>query len=86
MSAVGLLSAPLLGGLIVEALGYEAAFIAALAMMLGALAVSLRFIDHAAAAAKSAPAATIRRSSLTRARARSGRTSAPDSPLAASGL
>jgi len=55
VSAVGLLSAPLLGGLIVEALGYEAAFIAALAMMLGALAVSLRFIDHAAAAAKSAP-------------------------------
>jgi len=50
VSAVGLLSAPLLGGLIVEVLGYEAAFIAALAMMLGALAVSLRFIDHAAAA------------------------------------
>lgn len=56
VSAVGLLTAPLLGGLIVEELGYEAVFVVALAFMLSALAMSLRFIDKPAAAAGAVPA------------------------------
>jgi MFS family permease len=42
VSAVGLLTAPLIGGLLVQMLSYEAAFIGALLMMAAALAVVLR--------------------------------------------
>lgn len=41
MSAVGLLAAPLIGGALVELVGYEAAFVAALLSLGGALAVFL---------------------------------------------
>ncbi len=47
VSAVGLLIAPLVGGLIVQNAGYEAAFAAALAMMACALFVSLRYASDA---------------------------------------
>ncbi len=43
VSAVGLLSAPVIGGLLVQTLDYEAVFIGALLMMTAALAVTLRF-------------------------------------------
>ncbi|MBI5959138.1 MAG: MFS transporter, partial [Chloroflexi bacterium] len=46
VSAVGLLVAPLTGGLIVEVLGYEAVFVVALAIMGSALFVSLRYISN----------------------------------------
>jgi predicted MFS family arabinose efflux permease len=42
MSAVGLLTAPVIGGLLVQMLDYEAVFIGALLMMTGALGVALR--------------------------------------------
>jgi MFS family permease len=42
MSAVGLLTAPVAGGLLVQTLDYEAVFIVALVMMSGALFVALR--------------------------------------------
>lgn len=42
MSAVGLLVAPLIGGVLVELVSYEAAFVAALLFLAGALAVFLR--------------------------------------------
>lgn len=42
MSAVGLLVAPLIGGALVELIGYEAAFVAALLFLVGALIVFLR--------------------------------------------
>jgi MFS family permease len=45
VSAIGLLTAPLMGGLIVQYLGYEAAFVAALAIMSAALYVSLHYIS-----------------------------------------
>jgi len=44
VSAVGVLLAPLVGGSIVEVLGYEAVFITALAIMAAALYVALRHI------------------------------------------
>lgn len=43
VSAVGLVAAPLIGGSLVETLGYEAVFTAALVMILGALVITLRF-------------------------------------------
>jgi MFS family permease len=48
LSAVGLLTAPLIGGMLVETLDYEAVFIAALVMVLGALIVALRHTDSRA--------------------------------------
>ena len=47
ISAVGLLTAPLIGGVLVEVLGYEAVFLAALVMMIGALIVVLRYHETA---------------------------------------
>ncbi len=47
MSAIGFLFAPLIGGVLVELLGYEAAFIAALVMIGGALVVSLQDVPRA---------------------------------------
>jgi MFS family permease len=44
-SAVGFLAAPIIGGLLAETLGYEAAFIAALIVIAGALYISLRHIE-----------------------------------------
>ena len=47
MSAVGLLSAPIVGGLLVESFDYQAVFIVAMVMMAGALMVALRHRDTA---------------------------------------
>jgi MFS family permease len=44
VSAVGLLVAPLTGGVVVQNLGYEAAFVVALVMIVAALYVALRYI------------------------------------------
>jgi predicted MFS family arabinose efflux permease len=46
MSAVALLTAPLFGGLIVQFLGYRAAFIAALVMILAALFTAVRYLEQ----------------------------------------
>lgn len=46
MSAVALLTAPLLGGIIVELFGYRAAFIAALVMILAALFTAVRYLEQ----------------------------------------
>ena len=60
MSAVGLMAAPLIGGLLVEYVSYEMAFATALVIMLCALIVMLRYGQdpHAAAAAQAAAAQT----------------------------
>lgn len=47
MSALGFLFAPLIGGVLVELLGYEAAFIAALVMIGSSLVVSLQDVPRA---------------------------------------
>ncbi len=44
LSAVGFITAPLVGGLLVELFGYEAAFIAALVMIGSALYVAVRYV------------------------------------------
>jgi predicted MFS family arabinose efflux permease len=45
VSAVALLIAPLIGGVLVEAFDYEAAFIVALVMITAALFVALRYVN-----------------------------------------
>lgn len=44
MSALGFVTAPLVGGILVELLGYEAAFVAALVMISGAFYVAMRYV------------------------------------------
>ncbi len=46
ISAVALLIAPLVGGLLVEAFDYEAAFIVALVMIVAALVVAVRYVNE----------------------------------------
>ena len=51
VGAVILLMAPIIGGTIVQQVGYEALFVVALAMVLAALFVALRYIHHPRTAA-----------------------------------
>jgi len=60
VAAVTLLTAPLIGGTLVEAVGYEAVFAVALAMALGAFYVVMRYVPTprpAPVEAEPAPAA-----------------------------
>ncbi len=57
VSAISLLSAPLIGGTIAEVAGYEVLFVTALVMVVGALFVVLRYIKAPAEASPEAPAA-----------------------------
>ncbi len=54
ISAVSLLSAPLIGGTLVEELGYQAVFVAALMVMAGGLWVALRYVQPPKEAAQPA--------------------------------